>query len=768
MVVRIDKAAIDLFAGGGGASLGIEWATGASPDVAINHDPAAIETHALNHASTLHFCEDVRVVRPFFPHGRDIWLVWASPDCFPAGTLVLTSTGLRPIETVCTGDLVLTHQNRWRAVQSTFVHDAETVSVRGYGHPGLVTTPTHGFYSKHVTKRFPGRRKPDGKREGVVRTLVENPYWPAAESMEGKLWATPHSFPEAAVPTCVGAELSDDFFYFVGRWVGDGSLNKGDVEICFGAAEIDAARAWFEAHPLVNAAGDVIPFRVVDHGSSSLLVWGNAALVRWLTEHFGTSCDTKTLPVWALAVQRRWRERLLAGYVDADGHTDAAGQTRTSSVSKALSISVRLLVVSLGYSAGLYHQPGRDGSIEGRSFRGRPIFSVSWHEKLSHQTTHRDTKHMFSPVRRVTSAGVQTVYSLQVAEDESFVADGIVVHNCTHHSNAKGQKPLSAKIRGLPWAALPWLACTRPRVFAMENVQELLSWGPLYSDDHPDKRLRARPISERKGETFKQFVRAIEALGYFVEWRVLSAADYGAPTIRRRLFLIARLDKPPVWPEPTHGPGRAHPWRTAAECMDWSIPCPSIHARRKPLADATLRRIAAGVQRFVLDAPDPFFVEDANGTRRVPNLVSSRNGERKGQAPRVRSILDPYPTVTAQGSQGGLQETRLRPGVRDTATARKTAAFLAKYYGQGTGQSLREPLHTVRAKACFALVLVHLRGEPWTVEDIGYRMVEPRELARGNGFPDDYRLSGTVAQQIARVGNSVPPQLVEAIVRAQL
>ncbi|MDM8356583.1 DNA cytosine methyltransferase [Pandoraea communis] len=182
--------------------------------------------------------------------------------------------------------------------------------------------------------------------------------------------------------------------------------------------------------------------------------------------------------------------------------------------------------------------------------------------------------------------------------------------DCKHFSKAKGGKPRDKKIRGLAWVAMRWAALVRPRVIMLENVEEFRTWGPVLAD--------GSPCPKRKGETFRSFVRQLEAMGYKVENRELRACDYGAPTIRKRLFLIARCDgKPIVWPEPTHGApdsaaviaGQRKSWRTAAECIDWSIPCPSIFERKKELAEATQRRIARGIRRYVIDSADPFIVK---------------------------------------------------------------------------------------------------------------------------------------------------------------
>ena len=184
--------------------------------------------------------------------------------------------------------------------------------------------------------------------------------------------------------------------------------------------------------------------------------------------------------------------------------------------------------------------------------------------------------------------------------------------DCKHFSKAKGGKPVEKKIRGLAWVVMRWAGLVRPRVIILENVEEFQTWGPVR---------RGKPVKSRKGETFRKFVSQLQSLGYAVEWRELVAADYGAPTTRKRFFLIARCDgKPIVWPRPTHAPrdsaaarsGELQPWRSAAEIIDWTLPCPSIFDSReeirerygltaqRPLRPNTLRRAIRCVEKFVI------------------------------------------------------------------------------------------------------------------------------------------------------------------------
>ena len=322
--------------------------------------------------------------------------------------------------------------------------------------------------------------------------------------------------------------------------------------------------------------------------------------------------------------------------------------------------------------------------------------------------------------------------------------------DCKHFSKAKGGKPVEKAIRGLAWVAIRWAKLVRPRVIILENVEEFTTWGPLIGN---------RPDPMRKGQTFRRFVHALKRYGYCVEWNELRACDYGAPTIRKRFFLIARCDGLPiVWPEPTHGDpstlfvasGILHPWRTAAEIIDWTIPCPSIYVRKKPLCENTMRRIARGLRKFVLEHPQPYIVDD-----HIAPFLIQYHTEQSGKEVRGQAVDKPLMTADSSNRYGLV------------------TALLIKYYGQGEGQSLREPLHTITAKDRFGLVIV--RGEPYQIIDIGLRMLTPRELFRAQGFPEDYIIDRDAdgkhypkSAQVARCGNAVPPPFAEALVRANL
>lgn len=464
--------------------------------------------------------------------------------------------------------------------------------------------------------------------------------------------------------------------------------------------------------------------------------------------------------------------------------------------------------------------------------------------------------------------------------------------DCKHFSKAKGGKPKDKNIRGLAWVALRWAGKVRPRVIMLENVEEFKTWGPL-NRGH-------RPIKAKQGITFRKFIGQLETLGYQVEYRELTAADYGTPTMRKRFFLIARCDgRPIIWPEPTHAPadspevaaGTRLPYVGAYTQIDFSLPCPSIFDTAeeikekygiravRPLAPKTMERIARGLKKFVLDNPEPFIIQCNHGGERKPQdirnpmptitgkhgfgvvepylvqigqtgftadrskdvreplttIVSknehcliaptliqyhsekSRNETRGQQAKNpimtvdgsnryglVTSFLSKYydggykgagadistplPTVTTKDHNSICTATLIQMNNhcdgRDITKPIPTIpaggehfgevrAFLIKYYGQGTGQDIKDPLDTVTARDRFGLVTI--AGIDYQIVDIGLRMLEPKELYGCNGVPGDYIIDHdcdgniiTRSEQVMKCGNMVCPPITAALVRANL
>jgi DNA (cytosine-5)-methyltransferase 1 len=293
--------------------------------------------------------------------------------------------------------------------------------------------------------------------------------------------------------------------------------------------------------------------------------------------------------------------------------------------------------------------------------------------------------------------------------------------DCKHFSKAKGGKPVEKKIRGLAWVTLRWAAKCRPRVIMLENVEEFKTWGPLIQDADG----AWKPDPAKRGKTFDSFVRQLEAHGYKVDHRELRASDYDTPTIRKRFFLVARRDGLPIlWPEPTNGApdsigvraGKLQPYRTAAECIDWSLECPSIFTRKRPLAEATLRRIAKGIMRYVVDAADPFIVGQG-GPVYAGKPVTARQPFGTLTAENHRAIV--VPSIVPVTHQGGDRSESIHEPFRTITGAQRgekalaTATMVQVGYGEREGQApraldIQKPLGTVVGSTKAALVTAFL------------------------------------------------------------
>jgi DNA (cytosine-5)-methyltransferase 1 len=384
---------------------------------------------------------------------------------------------------------------------------------------------------------------------------------------------------------------------------------------------------------------------------------------------------------------------------------------------------------------------------------------------LMHKTNHPDTEHYQDNVWNINPREVVNGRKVGLCW---------LSPDCKHFSKAKGGKPVEKTIRGLAWVAVKWAATVRPRVIMLENVEEFKTWGPL-KDGQPD--------IDQKGRTFKSFVNALKRQGYEVDWKELRACDYGAPTIRKRFFLIARCDGLPIqWPEPTHGEG-LKPYRTAGEIIDWSIPAPSIFTRKRPLKENSLIRIGRGIQKYVIDSDNPYIVDNKA-------LFIQHYYTHQGKETRASGLDEPIATIpTANrfglvtaflakhygGNYTGAGISIMEP--LHTITVKDhhalVTAFLIKYYGADIGQSLMDPLHTITTKDRFGLVTV--KGQSYKIVDIGMRMLQPHELFKGQGFPENYIIDRDYlgnkypkTAQVARCGNAVPPPFAKHLVKANL
>lgn len=365
---------------------------------------------------------------------------------------------------------------------------------------------------------------------------------------------------------------------------------------------------------------------------------------------------------------------------------------------------------------------------------GRPVDVAINHDPKAlamHRMNHPETKHY-----------CESVWDIDPIEVTSNQPVGLVwlSPDCSHFSKAKGGKPLQKRIRGLAWVALRWAAKCRPRVIMLENVEEFQTWGALGED--------GRPCPKRKGQTFQSFIRALQRQGYAVDYRELRACDFGAPTIRKRFFLVARRDGLPIcWPKPTHGDsksvevkkGKLKPWRTAAECIDWSIDCPSIFDREKPLADATNKRIAAGIMRYVVNSAQPYIVK-ANHTASYYQAFRGQSIDEPLQTITqslgfgiAAPILSPSIMVNNTGHAGGAMDTPLHTITTGGNHALVAPSLVQVGYGEREGQAPRaldveKPLGTVVGSGKHGLVTAFINtyyGQKRDGETRGIDMRQP-------------------------------------------
>ena len=352
---------------------------------------------------------------------------------------------------------------------------------------------------------------------------------------------------------------------------------------------------------------------------------------------------------------------------------------------------------------------------------------------------------------------------IQTVNPRHLVPDGHVAllwasPECTHFSVARGGKPMDDQSRCTPFDILRWASMLTIDRIIIENVPEFRSWGILGEDN--------RPIESEKGKLFKSFVTMLASMGYTIDWRILNAADFGAPTSRRRFFLqAARNGKKIIWPKQTHAKASEleegglfndglRPWVPAKNIIDWSLPCQAIDDREKPLAEATMRRILNGIEKFWGEAAKPF-------------LCRYNGGEN-----RVHPLTEPVPVLDTSNRYGIVQpliaELRGKSGCRPVSEPLSTVscsgahhALVVEYYGNGACHNIeKEPLPVVTTKDRFALI------ERQHNVRLGFRMLQPHELSAAQSFPKEYVFTGNKADVVKQIGNAVCPKMAQALVEA--
>lgn len=404
---------------------------------------------------------------------------------------------------------------------------------------------------------------------------------------------------------------------------------------------------------------------------------------------------------------------------------------------------------------------------------GRPVDIAINHDPEAirmHKVNHPDTIHLTEDIFKV---------DLQKYVKGRKVALMWASPDCTSHSKAKGGQPRKRGLRILPWAVYKHAKQILPEVIIMENVEEIQQWGPLDKKGHP--------IKEQQGEDYKKFITAMKSLGYAFDSRELVAADYGAPTTRKRWYAIFRRDgKDIIWPEQTHFKDSEPKWKQCGEFIDWSDLGKSIFGRKKPLAEATQKRIANGIRKYILENPKPYIVKNDEAVA----FLIQYHGEQKAGESRGQLLSEPIKTIDTSNRYGLVTafitkyyKTGIGQGCDEPLHTITTSpghfglvsAFLIKYYGSGCGQELKEPLATITTKDRFGLVnvVIDIEGEKYIIKDIFLRMLQPEELKLMQGFPNDYIINRDInwkpypiKEQVARIGNSVVPVMAEALVKA--
>lgn len=410
---------------------------------------------------------------------------------------------------------------------------------------------------------------------------------------------------------------------------------------------------------------------------------------------------------------------------------------------------------------------------------GRPIDIAVNHDPdaiLMHKTNHPNTLHLTEDIFKV---------DLEKYTQGRRVALMWASPDCTSHSEAKGGQPRKKGLRILPWAVFKHAKAIKPDVIIMENVEEIQQWGPL--DDS------GKPIKERAGEDYQKFITAMQSIGYDFQSRELVAADYGAPTTRRRWYAVFRRDGKEIrWPEATHnkdGNCGKKKWLSCGDYIDFSDLGKSIFNRKKPLAEATMKRIANGYRKYVIENPEPYIVDNEDA---VAFLIQYHSETKDGDA-RGQLLTEPIKTLDTSNRYGLVTAfitkfyktgcgQKLNEPLHTITTSPGhfglISAFLIKYYGTGCGQQLNEPLATITTKDRFGLVNVvtEIAGEKYILKDIFLRMLKAEpELKRMQGFPEDYIITHDyngkhypISNQVAKIGNSVVPIMARLLVESNL
>jgi hypothetical protein len=521
-----DITVTDMFCGAGGSSYGASRVPGVRIYRAMNHWKRAIETHGANFPDTEHVLADIQEVSPQYFDRSDILI--ASPSCFPVGTMILTQKGIIPIEEIQIGDRVLTHKNRWRAVTRIMSRESSTLILQGHGHNRLEVTTEHPFYARQ--QRFAW----NNEKRDYDRRIYDPPSWVQAQDLLNQKyrWSTPTQYEELPVPTLPNNEellTNSEFWWMVGRWLGDGMLRQrdkvaGEITIVCGKHEADELEKrlayWLPTDANKRIRRGELRWRRGEERTTSTFTCSSQTLTRWISTHFGRYSHGKTLPAWALSLPQDHRQALLDGYLASDG-SQGTRRTQADTISKRLAVGIRLLAESLGYRVSLGIYPQHSTNIEGRSVTGQNIWHLAWENNKSQREAFEDDSHSWGLVKQIHPGQSQVVvYNFSVEEDESYTADGIVVHNCTNHSLAKGRK----KQQTSPQLELPWDGDEfgPPLPLSAEERSRCTMWDPLkWARIHKYNYVILENVVDVRGWTYYQMWldawRTLDDVGYDVQ-----------------------------------------------------------------------------------------------------------------------------------------------------------------------------------------------------------------------------------------------------------
>lgn len=769
---------LDLFAGAGGWSEGARMA--GVDSVGLELDPWACRTRvAAGHATVL---TDIAAYPAEAFTGKVRGLI-ASPPCFPGDTPVLTRRGLVPIDGISVGDEVWTHASRWKPVLRIGRKRARVVRVKGQGTSGLEATPDHRIWTRTFRRWRSGRTREWRERWG-------EPEWTPASDCARRRWAMPVRFPE--VPREWGMDP-----WLAGRWLADGWASPERGEVCWAVG--NEKRTEFASRCPDASVSE-------QEGCARFTLYGSGPEAAWLLTEFGNGAARKTLPSWLFGAPHAERQAFLDGYLSGDSHEIAPGVRKAVTVSRTLACGIRILAASLGYdiSEVRNNPPSRKTMHDGRVVRQRPWYAITVRTPNPQRPyVHRCGDHAWMTVRRVEDGRECEVVDIEVADDHSFVADGIVVHNCQTFSQAgqgEGVKELAALHSAIEacrdgwvrperaWAdartplilePLRWAWAVKPEWIACEQVPPCL------------------PVWEHMADVLR-------AWGYDAAALKLSSEQFGVPQTRLRAFLLAHREGV-RFPTPTHqryrhgeaqgaaeecqpsllGPGLL-PWVSMAEALGWE-PGSRAWDRRvggyaadaeaipddRPAPTVTLtngrdvwrqtRDSGPAEEREPRELTEPSYTIRAAGSGKHPSGVKLvGNNSIGGEGLAERDGAEPALTV---GSRADLW--RLRVSNQEKGAARPLNAPASTVF---FGQRLNEARWVTERPA------TTIAGDPRVFEPTDHHKpggqsedavrITLSEAAVLQSFPPDYPFQGTKSRRFRQVGNAIPPLMAKAVFEA--